>query len=74
MTNKPITVSDYPYPFNPEPVVIGLPANIVRCPVCKMPLSRPLTPESHLPGCWIRQDLEKLKGTDDDATSTAKKL
>jgi len=35
--------------------------DVVRCPVCKMPLSRPLCAESHLPDCWFREDLERLE-------------
>jgi len=34
-------------------------SEVTRCPVCEMPLSRPLSPQSHLPDCWFREDLEK---------------
>jgi hypothetical protein len=42
---------------------IVMDANVVRCPICQMPLSRPLCAESHLPNCWFRGDLEALKAS-----------
>ena len=37
-----------------------LPETVLRCFVCKMPMSRPLTPTSHLPDCWFREVIARL--------------
>ena len=37
-----------------------VPTGILRCFACKMPMSRPLVPESHLPDCWFREVIGRL--------------